>query len=591
MKNTLKKFVALLLIVVLLVTLASALLACNDDKDDADKQARENAVTLVKDVFLNSIDENWNDDTSNDTLATLKNSGEYVVTKGWTDLVGRVLVNSSLQTPKLNLLAEYMSSGDGQKLLDDFAQNAELIISLLKNVGFTSADISSLVYGLLKEIVTSSRDTLESIGQRLDEIKNSKNVSIVAIDGLNTAIADINKAKSTYDSTFSSSDEQQLLDAIEGSRGGINQLVAFAYNMSISQITDNIFNSLFATDGALTDITDDEVRSVVSALVGNVRELKNYFTASGGVEMQRMNTALNLIIGKFDTQTYMSALFGQVVTYAKYAYMALDSIPALCDIAESAVSVIDDAFISSLREYVTNVDIYSDDVKAVNMSILLAKLWSGIAQELGESGLNDVVDKLYLAGQGDYQKATPLFAIDLVANTSALVEYTNQDGKADVVTAHPDVVGQEEYAEMLNVTLILGSAFPQFKTEYYNYVNGDRDALERAHRIAINFFGYIENPFSESYQIQPNEWYNYYVTNVTAYLNQTSADNLSLARDDLKLFVEEYFADGSSERLAMENLKDLPLLRNDASTTDINEYTLLSKSAGMYLVVVLLFEM
>ncbi len=583
MKNVMKKTVAILLIVCLLVAFSSVLFACNDD-DGNDSASREEAVATIKDAFLKSVDSSWKNDLSNESLLSLESAGDYVVTKGWTDLVGRVLSISSLQTPKLSLLAEYMCSSEGKALLEDFAQNAELIITLLQDVGFTSADISSLIYGLLKEIVSSTRDMFDDLLVRLYEIKNDKNVSVVAIDSLNSAIGDINKAKSTYDSTFTAQDEQELLDAIEDAHAGINQLVAFAYNMSISQITDNIFNSLFASDGALSNITDDEVRSVVGALVNNVTQLKEFFTEQ---ETARMNGALALIIEKFDTQTYMSSLFGQVVTYAKYAYMVLDSIPALCDIAEGAADAIDNAFLSALREYIENEADYSEETKVANVSILLAKLWSGITANLGDSGMLEVVDKLYQAAQGDYQKATPLFAVDLVVNTSALYNYVINGGdKNNLEMAHPDVVGVDEFVGMLNVTAILGSYFPQFKAEYYNYVNGDADALDRAYQIANNFSTYIDNAYT--YTVQTELWYQTYVANVTSYLNDTASKYLDVARDDLKLFVEEYFAQDSAGMAAVEQLKNSAMLGVVASQEDIDECLQLAKDAGFYVVVALL---
>ncbi len=590
MRNVLKKCVAILLIASLLTIFAGMLVACNNDDNDDDLQQREGAVAIVKDAFLKSADaqwqtegEYWQNDLSNDALLSMKSAGDYVVTKGWTDLVGRVLVGSSLQTPKLALLADYMQSSQGQALLDDFSQNAELIITLLKDVGFTSADISSLVYCLLKEIVSSTKDTFDAIISRLYEIKNDNGVSVSAIAGLNTAIADITKAQTTYDATFTSQDEAQLLVAIEDARGGISELVAFAYNMSISQITDNIFNSLFESDGALSDITDDEVRAVVGALINNVTALKAFFNEQ---ETAKMNGALELIIDKFDTQTYMSSLFGQVVTYAKYAYMALDAIPAICDIAEGAAEAVDNEFIVVLRQYVENVDSYSSEVKIANTSILFAKLWDGVCNNLGESGMNAVVDKLYSAAQGDYQKATPLFGANLVANVNALI---NKDSDPDeLVMAHPDVLDGDAFVDILNVTVILGSFFPQFKAEYFNYVNGDANALKRAHDISLNFSSYIQNPYNSSYNLnaeQTERWYQTYVANVTSYLNATSSARLEAARDDLKLFVGEYFAQGSEQKGAMDSLKELPLLANNASAEDISSHVQKAKSAGMYWIV------
>ena len=157
MKKNLSKAISVLFAVMLTAVTAVALFACNNRNDnDADAKLRADNVAALKDRLLNAADEKWSGEMDNADVAALKNAGDYVVAAGWADLICDVFEGSALQTGKLTSLKNYVLSEDGQKLLKDFEGNAELLIPLMRAVGFTPTDISNLTYDLLCALVSDS---------------------------------------------------------------------------------------------------------------------------------------------------------------------------------------------------------------------------------------------------------------------------------------------------------------------------------------------------------------------------------------------------------------------------------------------------
>lgn len=67
--------------------------------------------------------------------------------------------------------------------------------------------------------------------------------------------------------------------------------------MSVNAITDDLYGKLFDDSGALGEITDGEIETLVDTLLLNVQDLKD---ALGQNEVSALNSALDLVIDKFD---------------------------------------------------------------------------------------------------------------------------------------------------------------------------------------------------------------------------------------------------------------------------------------------------
>lgn len=578
MQKITKKLIAWVLIVALLAGGCLAICACNPQKDNNE---RTQACVQVGNAFLGGMNDGWAMDATDDQLCALDNPGSLIVTEGWVRLACQAFEKSTLQTRKIQLLAEFLQSAEGRLLIADLEHNAKLIFDMFKDVGFTSADIASLVYCTADVLVMSADDMLVQVMDKLSQIRTLNKLSLQAREDVNLQLANTNGAVNIY--KFTSAQKQELSQALKAAQNGILQIVAFAYNMSINTLSDNILNLIFSQDGALTSITDAEVLTIVRALVSNVTDLKN---SLGDEDIANLNNALKLFVQTFDTPVYGSTIFAQLTSYAKTAYMVVDTIPLICDVARAFGEGVDSAFVATLREFVTGVDGMSDDIKNINVAVMLAKLASKTYQQLGEEGLQNVVSTLGdIAKEGEYQKATALFALDLMANAGFVLKQMDSDIE-NLEFCHPQYMDKEKMVLMSNVTLLLGSYFEQFKQKFMDYKQGNA-TIDEVQKIALNFSEYIPNLYSPTHQ--PDAWYNEYVFQITQYLNGVSKELVQDATEDLKLFVQEYFVEGSEVKSAMEQLANKPLLDGNAANEQAEEYGKLIDGSNvmMYLVVYL----
>ncbi|HBP51971.1 MAG TPA: hypothetical protein DD626_01540, partial [Clostridiales bacterium] len=122
----------LILLLVLVLILCASLVACNKKGQTDAQEERARQVERAEQTFLVGLNSEWNANLSDEDVAKLDTAGDYVVTKGWTSLVCEVLKDSSLQTAKIQTFADTLESEDGKKLLEEFSQNAELLVPLLK---------------------------------------------------------------------------------------------------------------------------------------------------------------------------------------------------------------------------------------------------------------------------------------------------------------------------------------------------------------------------------------------------------------------------------------------------------------------------
>ena len=168
-----KEKLTILIACLLVVCLTISLCACHKKGID-EKAKRQQAANDVGAAFTTGVNSSWAWDMSDEAAAGVQNPGDYVMTRSWTGLICSVLENSSLQTGKITALANALSSNDGKTLLSDFASNAELLIPLLKQVGFTPSDVANLTYDLLCALVDKGAETLSSMRDRLVSVRLRK---------------------------------------------------------------------------------------------------------------------------------------------------------------------------------------------------------------------------------------------------------------------------------------------------------------------------------------------------------------------------------------------------------------------------------
>lgn len=525
MRTRIKNVLSILCVALLVAACLSALVACNKNKGNSANAARQRteAVASVKNVFLTNMSEGWESGMSDTDIAALPDAGDYIVAAGWADMFGNVLSSSTLQTAKLRTFASELNSESGKSLLEDFTTNAELLIPLLKKVGFTSSDISSLVYDILCAIVNNTDSMFNTMLSNMNRVRAVGSISSQTRDNISVNYANVNAAKALVPTA---SDRTQMLNAFGASRTAMDELVSFAYNISVTSVTDNIFDSI--SSGALTDITDGEISTYINSLINSVKSLK---TAMSADEREKLNTSLNLVIEHFDSAVSSSAMFSQMVKYAKYAYLCVDIIPAMCDIMSAGAGSIDSAFITLIRECAAaDAETYSP----VNNGIIYAKVMSSVMNEYTAAELKSIIADIAQYAGNDYQKMLPLYYIDVALN---VMFYSTDEFSA----VHQDILSDENLADFA-VMAINEAWLDSFKQMYYDYRNGKATLSQLqslSQRISNTYLG-STNP----YNINDNTdlWYNWYVTTTTDVLERKSTSYMNTALLDINAFIDDIYA-------------------------------------------------
>ena len=560
----------LILLLVLVLILCASLVACNKKGQTDAQKERARQVERAEQTFLIGLNSEWNANLSDEDVAKLDTAGDYVVTKGWTSLVCEVLKDSSLQTAKIQTFADTLESEDGKKLLKEFSQNAELLVPLLKRIGLTSGDVSSLAYDLVSKLIQSGSKTVTQIVDRLDDVKDvmiQNGASAAAVQNVSENRVVLNLAKQSLNATDAQKREMQ--SALDNAKNAFGELIAFAYDTSVNTLTDELYSKIFAEDGALSNVSESELSTLVGALLGNVSKLKNALSQS---EVEKLDAALNLFIENFDDKNISSQVYAQIMIYAKYAYMVADVIPSLCEVAEASREVISskdfiEDFLSCVK--LENDETLDDTTNTFNKLVLAAKViygngdFKGVITEgrFDQNSINALIDRVCEQGKDGYQKAMPVIALDLLLNVSDLV---NDDyGDEDFTPAHSDVIDNDTLALMI-VSLMFSSNVEKMKQAYYDFeMNPTQANLQALYLKAslCNIEGILDESYPYARPSKPDEsnipyikqWYQWNVARIDA-VSQKITSCIDSVKADLKLFVSDFFAENSESREAMKQI-------------------------------------
>ena len=572
----------LILLLVLVLILCASLVACNKKGQTDAQEERARQVERAEQTFLVGLNSEWNANLSDEDVAKLDTAGDYVVTKGWTSLVCEVLKDSSLQTAKIQTFADTLESEDGKKLLKEFSQNAELLVPLLKRVGLTSGDVSSLAYDLVSKLIQSGSKTVSQIVDRLDGVKDvmiQNGASAAAVQNVSENRVVLNLAKQSLNATDAQKREMQ--SALDNAKNAFGELIAFAYDTSVNTLTDELYSKIFEEDGALSNVSESELSTLVGALLGNVSKLKNALSQS---EVEKLNAALNLFIENFDDKNISSQVYAQIMIYAKYAYMVVDVIPSLCEVAEASREVISSkAFIEDFLSCVKleNDKTLDDSTKTFNKLVLAAKVIDGIMAEgrFDQNSINVLIDRVCEQGKEGYQKAMPVIILDLLLNVSDLV---NEEGDEKYTPAHSDVIDADTIA-LMAVSVLFSTYVEQMKQAYYDFeMNPTQANLNALYKKAslCNIEGILGESYPFAKPSNPDndtipyikQWYQWNIGKIDA-VSQKITSCVDSVKADLKLFVSDFFAENSESREAMKQIAGWQIqMKNIAEDVMENEY-------------------
>ncbi|MDE7372478.1 MAG: hypothetical protein K2N18_00275, partial [Clostridia bacterium] len=417
--------------------------------------------------------------------------------------------------------------------------NAELLIPLMRTADFTPTDISNVTYDLLCALVSESGSIVDAMQARLGSLKTQSGIGVAAVQNINECSINLTIIK--RDIVPSAKEKTEMLNAFAAAKAPLSEIVQFAYNMSIGSITDNIFNALFSSDGALSNITDSEISTIISALLNNAASLKS---ALDDGALEKLNKAIDLIITKFDSNNNASALYSQIVQYAKYANMFVDSIPAMCDVLSSAANAFDLQLISQLRTIAGgNVN---DNARKINNAVIAAKIALQIKEDFTAAELSGIIADIAEKTTGEYQKTVPLFILDIALNISEWLQYG--DSKFEIIGKHPNIMNADSVDAMLG-TVIFSFAWDDAKQAYEKYTSGKclaGDVTSAVSACSFDKFG-VENPhgiFLDNGNLNP-QWFNYYATNGVEQVTEKAFVVCEKVVVDINKFISDFYADSS----------------------------------------------
>lgn len=569
-----KEKLTILIACLLVVCLTISLCACHKKGID-EKAKRQQAANDVGAAFTTGINSSWAWDMSDEAAAGVQNPGDYVMTRSWTGLICSVLENSSLQTGKITALANALSSNDGKTLLSDFASNAELLIPLLKQVGFTPNDVANLTYDLLCALVSDGAKTLSDMRDRLVSVREEMRKDLATTDSALKNVADAIVSTDVAIQNFAPSEQekQDMISAFEQAKHPMNMLVSFAYNMSINAITDDLYSKLFDGSGALGSISESELQTLVNSLLSNVTSLSNSLDEQS---VAKLNVALGLVIDKFDSNAISSSVYAQIVKYAKYAYMVVDIIPSVCDVVIAGGDVLaNGSFLEDFIAVAKSSATLDEKTCTVNKAILAARAANGVlgGDSFTKEQLVAVIEKMGAQGIQEYQKATPIFALDLALNFSSLIESIEGDDTGKWNVTHKDVMDEDTLATVASTVLFFNKGFDTFKETYQKWTKGEATTSQLAMQASIcGFDSFLSEGQSNNYNVntQTEQWYNYYVTTGLEAVNRKVAACMIKVENDLKAFVEDYYAENSDMKAAIKQLADMSIVSQNLTEEEID---------------------
>ncbi len=579
-----KKKLSLILICCLSIALICDVLCACSTVEDKEKERRANATLEIERAFLNGMNESWDVDLTDDEIASLDNAGDYVMTSGWLGVVVDTINASNMQTAKLEALANTLKSDSAKALMKDFASNATNLIPLIRQTDLTASDVSSLVNSLLVALVNDSGYALDRMMSKLVEVKMMTS-DIDVVNNLNDAIATTNVASSVL--KFDSAEKEQMLSAFDDAKDAIKEIVEFAYTMSMDSISEELFDIILSDNGALGDISNSELQTLVGTLMSNVTSLKDALSAS---EISSLNIALDMMIDKFDTDSIVSPVYSEIVKFAKYAYTLVDVIPTLCDIVVAGGDCLGNVdFLQDLKGVLEN-DTLDDDTRATNATIIIARIMDSVMSHFTNDTLKALIDNIGADSIDEYQKAVPIMTASIIFNISNLGD-TVESGVWNII--HKDLMNEDILGKEMATVFFLNSGIDKLKQGYQDYLDGKIDAYALGDiGRACSFSNFdVKNPYSVV--LNTKEWYDYYMTTGIITVNKEIGKIMPNIIADLKAFVDDYYEGNSAISQATKEVGALDIYTSNIDNSQyeiIATYLERARLGGIYMMASLNFS-
>ncbi|MEG1663231.1 MAG: hypothetical protein RR338_04515, partial [Clostridia bacterium] len=407
-KKSFKKTILTVLIVALMVSACGMLFACNKDDDGGNVDTRRVATNKVQQTALSAVNPEWKISFTDSELAARSDGGDYVTNSIWTNFVGNALYSSSLQTAKIDKVAKELQSDLGKKIISGAKVKTKDYFDLFVSFGFTSSDVSNLIYGALYSLNNNLTAEISSANAKLLQLYDlaTKNGNTTGKDNISLAIASTSAVKQSL--TKFDASRAEINTALVDAKTGLDALVATAFQLSTSADLVGMINDI--SSGALENITDSEIETYIGSIKSEIGSLKNKLTPS---ETAKLESMLSILIKNLDGVVFDAEIFDQLTSGVRLAYIALDYVPTICDLVVSATDAIDSKFIAQIKQYATNqkLEDTTKHMPKLNQSILIAKLISSALNGKTKDDIKRLISDISTNAGDNYEKIIQLYMI------------------------------------------------------------------------------------------------------------------------------------------------------------------------------------
>ena len=167
--------------------------------------------------------------------------------------------------------------------------------------------------------------------------------------------------------------------------------------------------------------------------------------------------------------------------------MVVDIIPSVCDVLIAGGDVLaNESFLEDFIAVAKSSATLDEKTCTVNKAILAARAANGVlgGDSFTKEQLVAVIEKMGAQGIQEYQKATPIFALDLALNFSSLVDSLEGSGEKWNVT-HKDVMDEDTLATVASTVLFFNKGFDTFKETYQKWTKGEATTNQLAMQASI----------------------------------------------------------------------------------------------------------
>lgn len=477
---------ALIAALALLIAVCAFAFAACDDKSDgiSAEERRAAAVAAFEKNVLSAFNEDWTPGMSMRQVADLDERAGYVEAHLWVGFVADVLSSSALQTAKIELMAARAADEESKQVFTDIVENADALMELVDEMGFTSADVADIGFAMLRASAGGVVELYMTARQELAELKNfvygSERAEIEEAQ---------ERAERVVNSSLASPEAvEETVAALDEAESGIRTLLGFLYD------TERIFGTGSAGDGlasllngvssgALGNISDHDMFVWLDSLVTGLKE----FAEDMSADAAQVKAALVKVNECFDGFEQPVDVVDELMTWTRYAAAFAEDIPEVAETAAACFGALYEkgadggytyAFVRKLKDYASEAN---SGGRGVNALVIAAEMVRSLTLEKSEEEIASYIGEL---ASGGTEKRLLLYALTMFSSA-----YGDENTSMD----------PNDYA-LMTVTLLSEVFLQAFENAYRDYLLYPEEYENRVRnwaRVTLSVVGGLEEVYED----------------------------------------------------------------------------------------------